>query len=246
MSCSQKKNWLRRFRVIYSFLQVGSEAVFSSCKDSPGCVYLETHDSFCRTTENIRGEPGLHSARPCRDIGTQGQKLCVALATVNNLFHKAGRLHECKRKFPRIRAEESFKKQCFFTRLYHRKQELSGLSSCWDLRKRQAQPLWLEPRSPESVTVIISGISSCGMDSLLKYPHEQGGLKGIGLLLLVAGQKLLHSGLKEFLIFWFYRRLELISQVISRAAVSITPPPSLLPTQETLTTGKDKSWDLKV
>lgn len=143
------------------------------------------------------------------------------------------------------KAVESFKKQWFFTPWYHRKQELSGLSSCWDLKNRQVQPLWLEPKSLESDTVIISGMSSCGTDSLLKYPHEQGGLKRIGLLLLVTGQKLLHSGLKEFLIFWFYRRLELISRVISRAAVSITPP-SLLPTQETLTTGKDKSWDLKV
>lgn len=52
-----------------------------------------------------------------------------------------------------------------------------------------------------TVTVITSVLSSCGTVSLLKYPHAQGGLKRIVLLLLVTGQKLLHSGLKEFLIF---------------------------------------------
>lgn len=84
-----RKRWLHWLTVTSSFLQVGSEAGLSSCKHSSSCVYLETCDSFCRTTENIRGEPGLHSARPCRDLNIQGQKLFEALTTVKNLRQRA-------------------------------------------------------------------------------------------------------------------------------------------------------------
>jgi len=56
MSSSQKKQDCIECLVTYGFLQVRSEAGLSSREDLPSCAYLETHDSFWRTSEIIRCE----------------------------------------------------------------------------------------------------------------------------------------------------------------------------------------------